>query len=99
MRCRSDVTLLASGVQGSVSTLPHATAAALCAAAAATGDRVAGVVLKHTAVRARRSSLCAGFASLMHDARGGDGAEVSETRLALEEAVLEVVLRIILLAA
>ena len=75
-------------------------AAALCAAAAGTGDRVAGVVLKHTAVRARRSSVCAGFASLMHGARraGDHGAKVSETRLALEEAVLEVLLRIILLA-
>lgn len=98
------MTLLASGVQGSVSTLPHATAKALCAAAAATGDRVAGVVLKHTAVRARRSSLCAGLhqggrSALMHCTLGGDDVEVSETRLALEEAVLEVVLRTILLAA
>ena len=74
VRCRSQVTLLASGVQGSVSTLPDAAAAALCAAAAAAGDRVVGVVTKHTAVRAL----------------GGDGSEMSEMRLELEEAVLEV---------
>ena len=74
VRCRSQVTLLACGVQGSVSTLPDAAAAALCAAAAAAGDRVAGVVTKYTAVRAL----------------GGDGSEMSEMRLELEEAVLEV---------
>ena len=71
---RSQVTLLACGVQGSVSTLPDAAAAALCAAAAAAGDRVVGVVTKHTAVRAL----------------GGDGSEMSGMRLELEEAVLEV---------
>lgn len=76
MRCRSQVTVLGCGVQGSVSTLPDAAAAALCTAVAAAGDRVAGVVTKHTAVRAHL--------------RGGDGSEMSEMRLELEQAVLEV---------
>jgi hypothetical protein len=74
VRCRSQVTVLGCGVQGSVSTLPDAAAAALCTAVAAAGDRVAGVVTKHTAVRAL----------------GGDGSEMSEMRLELEQAVLEV---------
>lgn len=68
------MTVLGCGVQGSVSTLPDAAAAALCTAVAAAGDRVAGVVTKHTAVRAL----------------GGDGSEMSEMRLELEQAVLEV---------
>ena len=68
------MTVLGCGVQGSVSTLPDAAAAALCTAVAAAGDHVAGVVTKHTAVRAL----------------GGDGSEMSEMRLELEQAVLEV---------
>ena len=69
MRCRSEATLLASGVQGSVSTLPHATAAALCAAAAATGDRVAGVVLKHTAgLRYKHGSALASAEAALNQA-------------------------------
>ena len=68
------MTVLGCGVQGSVSTPPDAAAAALCTAVAAAGDRVAGVVTKHTAVRAL----------------GGDGSEMSEMRLELEQAVLEV---------
>ena len=68
------MTVLGCGVQGSVSTLPDAAAAALCTAVAAAGARVAGVVTKHTAVRAL----------------GGDGSEMSEMRLELEQAVLEV---------
>ena len=50
---KSQVIVIGAGVQGSISTLPDKAKAMLCAAAAEVGDRVAGIVMKHTVVPKR----------------------------------------------
>ena len=47
-RRKSQVKVLGAGVQGSVITLPDASASALREAVAESGDEVAGMVMKHT---------------------------------------------------
>ena len=50
---KSQVAVIGAGVQGSISTLPPGRMEALCAAASESGDRVAGIVKKHTVMAKR----------------------------------------------
>ena len=50
---KSQVAVIGAGVQGSISTLPPGPMEALCAAASESGDRVAGIVKKHTVMAKR----------------------------------------------
>ena len=50
---KSQVVVIGAGVQGSISTLPPGPMEALCAAASESGDRVAGIVRKHTVMAKR----------------------------------------------
>ena len=50
---KSQVAVIGAGVQGSISTLPPGPMEALCAAASESGDRVAGIVRKHTVMAKR----------------------------------------------
>ena len=76
-RPRPQAKLLASGVQGSVRSLPEAWAAALCAAAAATGEHVAGVVTKRTAIKA--GSACSPLLRRLELGPGADGIGLGMT--------------------
>jgi len=84
---KSQVAVIGAGVQGSISTLPGASAAVLCAAVAESGDRVAGIVRKHTVVAkgAEPSSLLR-----MHELGPGGGGSVLQLEL-VDPAVLEVI--------
>lgn len=50
---KSQVAVIGAGVQGSINTLPPGPMEALCAAASESGDRVAGIVRKHTVMAKR----------------------------------------------